>query len=66
MTTTYTEIMIKGEPALIKGFVIGFLEGRGDKGDTFVEEDRIEEDSPLEMILHFFTVRRSMKRRWLI
>ncbi|MEN6376311.1 MAG: hypothetical protein ABFD75_16210 [Smithella sp.] len=55
MATTYTEIMIKGEPALIKGFVIGFLEGRGDKGDTFVEEERIEEDSPLEMILHFFT-----------
>ena len=55
MATTYTEIMIKGEPVLIKGFVIGFLEGRGDKGDTFVEEERIEEDSPLEMILHFFT-----------
>lgn len=55
MATTYTEIMIKGELALIKGFVIGFLEGRGDKGDTFVEEERIEEDSPLEMILHFFT-----------
>lgn len=55
MSTTYTEIMVKGEPALIKGFVIGFLEGRGDKGETFVEEDRIEEDSPLTMILHFFT-----------
>jgi hypothetical protein len=56
MPTTYTEIMIKGEPALIKGFVIGFLEGRGDKGDTFVEEEcLIEEDSPLSMVLHFFT-----------
>lgn len=55
MATTYKEIMIKGEPALIKGFVIGFLEGRGDKGDAFVEEDRIEDDSPLNMILHFFT-----------
>jgi hypothetical protein len=55
MATTYKEIMIKGEPALIKGFVIGFLEGRGDQGETFVEEDRIEEDSPLNMILHFFT-----------
>ncbi|MEN6331085.1 MAG: hypothetical protein ABFD57_03745, partial [Smithella sp.] len=56
MSTTYTEIMVKGEPALIKGFVIGFLEGLGDKGDTFVEEEcLIEEDSPLSMILHFFT-----------
>ena len=56
MTTTYTEIMIKGEPLLIKGFVIGLLEGRGDKGDTFVEEEcLVEEDSPLSMILHFFT-----------
>jgi len=56
MAITFTEIMIKGEPALIKGFVIGFLEGRGDKGNTFVEEEgRIEEDSPLHMIMHFFS-----------
>lgn len=55
MATTYTEIMIKGEPALIKGFVIGYLEGRGDQNETFVEEERIEEDSPLDMIKHFFS-----------
>jgi hypothetical protein len=56
MSTNFTEIMIKGEPALIKGFVIGFLEGREDKGNTFVEEEgRIEEDNPLHMILHFFS-----------
>jgi hypothetical protein len=56
MATTYTEIMINGEPALIKGFVIGFLEGRENHGDTFVEEEgQIEEDSPLDMILHFFS-----------
>ncbi|MEN6622542.1 MAG: hypothetical protein ABFD50_13440 [Smithella sp.] len=55
MAIPHTEIMIKGEPALIKGFVIGFLEGRGDRRETFVEEERIEEDSPLDMILHFFS-----------
>ena len=56
MPATFTEIMIKGEPELIKGFVIGFLEGRGDHGDTFVEEEcRLEEDSPLSMILHVFS-----------
>lgn len=55
MAIPHTEIMIKGEPALIKGFVIGFLEGCGDKKETFVEEERIEEDSPLDMILHFFS-----------
>jgi hypothetical protein len=56
MPETFNEIMIKGEPELIKGFVIGFLEGRGDKGNTFIEEDwLVEEDSPLNMILHFFS-----------
>jgi len=58
MPSNLVEIMIKGEPDMIKGFVIGFLEGRGNQGDTFIEEKCIlEEDSPLSMVIHFFSGR---------
>jgi len=39
----------------MKGFILGFLEGRDIKEDTFIEEeDKVEEDSPLDLIVHFF------------
>jgi len=40
---------------MMKGFILGFLEGQGLKEDTFIEEeDKVEEDSPLDLIVHFF------------
>jgi hypothetical protein len=55
MPEKYCEIRIKGQSELIKGFVIGFFEGRGRKEDSLIEEEGlIEKDSPIDLIKHFF------------
>ncbi len=56
MPKTYYEVRLKGSPELIKAFTIGFIEGRGGKEEEFVENAcRIEEDSPISLVLHFFS-----------
>lgn len=58
MPKSYCEMTIKGSPELIKGFVIGFVEGRGVREEPLIEDEcLIEEDSPLGLIMHFFTDR---------
>lgn len=50
---TYYEVVVAGSLDLVKGFVIGFLEGRGITGETFFgEEYHIEDDSPLDFLMH--------------
>lgn len=54
----YYEIMVGGDPRLIKGFVIGFIEGRGDidlRDNAFVTQHRIMDDSPIGMARHIFS-----------
>ncbi len=50
---TYYEVVVGGSLDLVKGFVIGFLEGRGITGETFFgEEYHVEDDSPLDFLMH--------------
>ena len=57
MPATYYEVLIKGSPELIRGFMIGFEEGKGTRGELVFEEHcRVEEDSPLELLYHILTI----------
>lgn len=50
---TYYEVVVGGPLDLVKGFVIGFLEGKGITGETFFEEEyHVEDDSPLDFLMH--------------
>jgi len=37
--SSYVEVVLEGSVELIKGFVVGFLEGRGIQGKAVFEED---------------------------
>ena len=39
MNSEYCEMVIEGSLDRIRGFVIGFLEGRGIQGEAIFEED---------------------------
>jgi hypothetical protein len=55
MAKSYCEMTIRGPQELIKGFVIGYVEGRGIQDEAILEgECRIEQDNPLGLIMHFF------------
>ncbi len=55
MSDTYCEMTIQGQPEAIKAFVLGFIEGRGGTEESVIEgECLIEEDSPIDLIKHFF------------
>ena len=56
MARTYVEVLIKGEHDLIKGFVMGFLEGQGHGATSAPERECILcEDYPLALLKHFLS-----------
>ncbi len=51
MHPSYFEVTVEGSHDLLKGFVIGFLEGRGITGETFFGDDyELDEENPLEVL----------------
>ncbi len=54
MSEAFVEITIKGDQKLLKGFILGFL-GQRDCGRAFIEQTPPEKDSPIELIVHFFS-----------
>lgn len=51
MNPTYFEVTVEGSHDLLKGFVIGFLEGRGISGETFFGDDyELDEENPLQLL----------------
>lgn len=51
MDPTYYEVTVEGSHDLLKGFVIGFLEGREISGETFFGDDyELDEENPLELL----------------
>jgi hypothetical protein len=58
MNPTYYEVTVEGSHDLLKGFVIGFLEGRGISGETFFgDEYELDEESPLEVLFRMMRQR---------
>lgn len=56
MDKSYCEMTVRGPQELIKGFVIGYVEGLGGQEKPILgEECRVEQDNPLGLIMHFFT-----------
>jgi len=52
MNESYFEVIIGGSSDLLKGFVVGFLEGRGVEGDIFFGEDcQIKKESPVGLLM---------------
>jgi hypothetical protein len=51
MNPTYYEVTVEGSHDLLKGFVIGFLEGRGISGEAYFGDDyELDEENPLEFL----------------
>ena len=58
MNESYFEVTIEGSLELMKGFVAGFLEGRGVAGDVFFGDDyHIDGESPAGLLLRLTGVR---------
>ena len=54
MTKKYYEVVLEGSFDLIKGFVLGFIEGRGIQGEAIFEaEHHIENESMFGQLLRF-------------
>jgi hypothetical protein len=54
MTKKYYEVVLEGSFDFIKGFVLGFIEGRGIKGEAIFEaEHHIENESRFGQLLRF-------------
>jgi hypothetical protein len=52
MNESYFEVVVEGSFNLMKGFVVGFLEGRGVAGDVFFGKDyHIEKESPVGLLM---------------
>ncbi len=51
MNPTYYEVIVEGSHDLLKGFVIGFLEGREISCETFFGDDyELDEEKPLDLL----------------
>jgi len=58
MNPSYYEVTVEGSQDLLKGFVIGFLEGRGISGETFFGgEYELDEENPLEVLFRMMRQR---------
>ncbi|MCK9197813.1 MAG: hypothetical protein M0P16_12635 [Syntrophales bacterium] len=58
MNESFFEVTIEGNLELMKGFVAGFLEGRGVAGDVFFGDDyHIDGESPTGLLLRLTGVR---------
>ena len=54
MNKKYNEVVFEGSFELMKGFVLGFLEGRGIQGEAIFEaEHHIENESKFGQLLRF-------------
>ncbi|MBN2568490.1 MAG: hypothetical protein JXB42_03560 [Deltaproteobacteria bacterium] len=52
MSKSYYEVIVEGSCDLIKGFVLGFMEGKGIRGESVFEEaERIKVEGTLEQII---------------
>ncbi len=58
MNECYCEVTVEGGLDLVKGFVAGFLEGRGISGDVFFGSDyQIEGESPAGLLMRLMGLR---------
>jgi len=58
MNERYCEVTVEGSLDLVKGFVTGFLEGRGVSGDVFFGSDyHIEKGSPAGLLMRLTGIR---------
>jgi len=58
MNESYYEVSIEGSVDLVKGFVVGFLEGRGIAGDVFFGEAyHVEAESPVGLLMRLTGIR---------
>ncbi len=58
MNDRYCEVTVEGGLDLVKGFVAGFLEGRGISGDVFFGSDyQIERGSPAGLLMRLTGIR---------
>lgn len=58
MNESYFEVTLEGSVELMKGFVAGFLEGRGVAGDVFFGDDyHIDGESPAGLLLRLTGIR---------
>lgn len=58
MNESYFEVTIEGSVELMKGFVAGFLEGRGIPGDVFFGDDyHIDGENPAGLLLRLTGIR---------
>jgi hypothetical protein len=58
MTKEYYEVIVEGSFELIKGFVLGYLEGSGIKGEAiFGEEHHVENESKFGQLLRILHVK---------
>jgi hypothetical protein len=58
MNERYLEIVVEGSVELMKGFVAGFLEGRGVAGDVFFGNDyHVEGENPAGLLLRLTGIR---------
>ncbi|MBN2397159.1 MAG: hypothetical protein JXI32_02165 [Deltaproteobacteria bacterium] len=58
MNKEYCEVVVEGSLDLIRGFVVGFLEGRGIRGEAvFGEEHHVENESKFGQMMRLIGVR---------
>jgi len=58
MTKSYYEVILKGSFDLIKGFVLGYLEGKGIKGEAiFGQEHHVENESKFGQLMRLIGVK---------
>ncbi|HOD36451.1 MAG TPA: hypothetical protein PLR20_13420 [Syntrophales bacterium] len=58
MTSKYYEVIVEGSYELAKGFVLGYLEGKGIEGEAvFEQEYHIKSDRPLGQLLRMLNVK---------
>jgi hypothetical protein len=58
MTKKYYEVVLEGSYELVKGFVLGYLEGKGIEGDAvFEQEYHIKGEGRLEQIMRMLNVK---------
>jgi hypothetical protein len=58
MTGKYYEVILEGSYELVKGFVLGYLEGKGIEGEAIFEQDRhIKGEGRLEQLMRMLNVK---------
>ena len=58
MNERYFEVTVEGSVDLVKGFVAGFLEGRGIAGDVFFgDEYHVETENPVGLLMRLTGIR---------